>query len=87
MLTARGLLDRARRSTATHAAAEELGELGMTPTTGSIAVGEYHPGGEVEGPGGAVEGKHEPLVGEAGTTEAQAGSGSWGFGYCFRADG
>ncbi|MCH9017633.1 MAG: hypothetical protein IIB89_07740 [Chloroflexi bacterium] len=67
--------------------AEELGELGMTPTTGSIAVGEYHPGGEVEGPGGAVEGKHEPLFGEAVQTESQSDSGSSGFVYYFSADG
>ena len=66
---------------------EELEELGMTHITGSIAVGEYHLEGEVEGPGGAVEGKHEPLFGEAVQTESQSDSGSSGFVYYFSADG
>ncbi len=67
--------------------AEELGELGMTPTTGSITVGEYHPGGEVDGPGGALEGKPGQLFGEAVQTESQSDSGSSGFVYYFSADG
>ena len=49
---------------------EELGELGMIPITGSIAVGEYHPGVEVEG-------KPEPLFGDGKVQyESQSDCGS-----------
>ena len=65
---------------------EELEELGMTHITGSIAVGEYHLEGEVEGPGGAVERKPEQMFGEAARSESQSDSGSSGFVYCFSAD-